>query len=981
MYKINNDFFVRYPSQPIDLYINYSNIDFNKELDNICKEMILTSSNSLYNSIFVDKNCKNKREKIEKYLIRSCSRTTPFGLLAGVQQGRISSIENLNSNENYRKKRVRPDMEWLIPVIRKLEQLLVQDISVICNNVNKISSVSICKEWNTCYMMNENQVSKKLIVDNTPVMKLIIDSCYNQYVSTDLIYNKLLEKYPNLTRDYFDKFLLNLIDKEFILSNLRISNIDYRPFDTLIDKVKGYKEKNILIEQLLNINHLLKEYEKIPIGEGIQKYIEIIQEMKKISNAEKFLHIDMFSEEQLFISKEKTNILEEFVDFMFKWSYKENYNDYISRFQEKYGNQAVQYLDVINPDIGLGYPKSSDTGKIAYNDMFWESFIDLAMKAKEKEAIDISDLKNNNYLDNKYLPHSIELSSYLLKDKKDYQFYISPIVGTAYGYRTRGRFEYLFDNQAIEEGTVELSFVPTGMRYTNVMFCNSRSEYYLEYGSSTHVEGNKKINLEDIYMYIDENQKISFVLKDSKKPIRFIISNMLNKKAYPKEIQYLYEIQNNQDYFILSLYSSLMHFVHHCGVSLPRITYKNIILFPRTWKLDIDAKENNFKNYCLLLSKFREKYKVSKTISYGQDDKRILIDLDNISHLKILYEFSKKNRNVILFENLFSIENSSIIGEKGSYVGEFIFNFYKENNDKTSSIDKKYYPCVDNKYIISHSNTLFDKWISLKLYIEEWQSENILINNIKNFLYKILLFDNVENAFYVRYKDPQSHIRVRIKIKKYDENIVEEIKKILKKLKNLGILNNCVCDTYIPEINRYGGEKCIEKVEDVFCSNSLMNLNLLESNRNHDYNFDLESLYIISSYKILLNMGLDDELILKFLNNYNYGKRSNKEFKVINSKIGYLLNGESGIQRLEDMKNGMKLLTIFDFDSKVYRIYFDSLKENNNITNQYQAITSILHMHFNRLIGINRGLEFKLTSYLRKIIFINAKKRLYYEKK
>lgn len=55
----------------------------------------------------------------------------------------------------------------------------------------------------------------------------------------------------------------------------------------------------------MNINHLLKEYEKIPIGEGIQKYIEIIQEMKKISNAEKFLHIDMFSEEQLFISKEK----------------------------------------------------------------------------------------------------------------------------------------------------------------------------------------------------------------------------------------------------------------------------------------------------------------------------------------------------------------------------------------------------------------------------------------------------------------------------------------------------------------------------------------------------------------------------------------------------------------------------------------------------------------------------------------------------
>ena len=43
MYKINNDFFVRYPNQPIDLYSNYSNINLNKELDGVCKEMILTS--------------------------------------------------------------------------------------------------------------------------------------------------------------------------------------------------------------------------------------------------------------------------------------------------------------------------------------------------------------------------------------------------------------------------------------------------------------------------------------------------------------------------------------------------------------------------------------------------------------------------------------------------------------------------------------------------------------------------------------------------------------------------------------------------------------------------------------------------------------------------------------------------------------------------------------------------------------------------
>lgn len=417
MYKINNDFFVRYPNQPIDLYSNYSNINLNKELDGVCKEMILTSSNSLYNSIFIDKNCKDKREKIEKYLIRACSRTTPFGLLAGVQQGNISLMENLTSKESLRKKKIRPDMEWLIPVIRRLEQVPIQDIFVICNNVNKISDLNICKEWNTCYMMNENQISKKLIVDNTPVMKLIIECCHDQYVGTTAIYEKIKNKYPSLSRDYFDKFLLSLIDKEFLISNLRISNIDYNPFKTLINKIKKHKDKNLLINRLLNINNLLDKYEMLPFGEGIENYIQLIEEMKNINDADKILHIDMFTEEKLSVNKNKTTILEEFIDFMFKWSYKENYNEYISKFQEKYGNQAVKYLDVINPDIGLGYPISSDTGKIAYNDLFWESIIDLVMRTKDGEKIDISNLQNNNCIDEKYLPPSVELSMVLRQEK------------------------------------------------------------------------------------------------------------------------------------------------------------------------------------------------------------------------------------------------------------------------------------------------------------------------------------------------------------------------------------------------------------------------------------------------------------------------------------------------------------------------------------------------------------------------------------
>ena len=222
MYNINNDFFVRYPSKPLNQYSRSDDITKEK-----IEEEILTTSQSLYNSIYVDNNCKNEKEKLIKYSIRSCYRTTPFGILACVQEGKIDGRDNLKINEVNRKKRVRPDMEWLIPVIRLLEKELIQHISVTANNLLKINENNVCKDWNSCYMYKDNEFSKKLIIDNTPVIKLILKISKNKYVSTSSLYKKIVEYYPNLSRKYFYNFLINLIDKEFIISNLRISNMNY----------------------------------------------------------------------------------------------------------------------------------------------------------------------------------------------------------------------------------------------------------------------------------------------------------------------------------------------------------------------------------------------------------------------------------------------------------------------------------------------------------------------------------------------------------------------------------------------------------------------------------------------------------------------------------------------------------------------------------------------------------------------------------
>ncbi len=979
MYKINNDFLVRFPSQPLNQYNKYTDFKMEEVYKDKMEEAILTTSQSLYNSIYIDNNCKNEKEKLIKYLIRSCYRSTPFGILSGVQMGKIEKNDYLKINEKNRKKRVRPDMEWLIPIIKILEKEFIQYISVTSNNLLKKNENNVCKEWNSCYMYKENDYSKKIIINNTAVIKVILEKCKKGYVTTSNLYEELLKNYPNLNRDYFDNFIYNLIDKEIIISNLRISNVNYEPFNTIINIISSFNINNSIKEKLLNINRLIQEYENTEINKGIDTYKKLIKEMSELYSTDKMIHIDMYDDTLLCLSKDKLTVLEEFIKFNFEWSYKENYNDYINKFEEKYGNQAVRYIDVINPDIGIGIPTSSNTGKIAYNDLFWEKFVDLLLNSDINNGdLDISNMKNYISIDSDDLPESVELATYLLKDNDNINFYVSPIVATDYGHKSSGRFDYLFCDDDQEDNLVELSFIPTGLRYTNVMFCKSRAKYYLEYGSNTtFIEGKERVELNDIYMYIDEKRKICFVLKSTNQKIRFVISNMINRNAYPKEIQYLYEIQRNQEYFILSLYSSLLHFVHHCNIKLPRITYKNIILFPKTWKITFDAKKLNFEQYNLAIRNYIKKYNLPQMVVCGLEDRRLLLNLSDKLHIKILYDFSKKNENILLYENLFTDQNSPIIGNRGKYIGEFIFNFsYKISKNREVNIVTSY---VDKKYLSLNSKLPFEDWISLKLYFEEWEQDNILIENFKQYFRNILLLNNVEKAFYIRYKDPESHIRLRIKIKNYNKELLEILQELINELKTVTILNKCIWDTYVPEINRYGGPKCITKAEELFCSNSILDLALIENVKHKCDNLKLEDMYLISAYKILINMELTDVEILDFLNQYKYGKKSNKEFKQLYLKFGDILNGKINFEKIKKYDHGIQLLTLLDYNSKIYKEYYTLVKNNNSVVECKSIVCSILHMHFNRLIGTNRGLEYKLTSYLRKIVYINYQRKLHYE--
>ena len=120
------------------------------------------------------------------------------------------------------------------------------------------------------------------------------------------------------------------------------------------------------------------------------------------------------------------------------------------------------------------------------------------------------------------------------------------------------------------------------------------------------------------------------------------------------------------------------------------------------------------------------------------------------------------------------------------------------------------------------------EWIYYKIYSGPKTIEGILISlypKIRSFIEE----GKVDFFFFIRYSDPEYHIRLRMHISSSEslQPILLEINKFLNNLVENHIISNVMIGTYNREIERYG-EETIEATEYFFYKDSEYILSYLE---------------------------------------------------------------------------------------------------------------------------------------------------------
>lgn len=1048
-FKPMDFFLLRTPLMPIDTFIELFNNESlsEKEIENhlitfcnkpIIREALMISSYSLLKSIDsinkYEPKSKKRRQIIDgaiKYISRMCTRSTPFGLMAGVETGfwgdtNCIEIETVDTFT----KRTRPDMEWLFGIIENIESMpfVVNQLNVFKNPSCVIQGDRVELPYTTNYNNTSDKKLKNASVKYSPAVDFVLSNTQSPIKFSELE-ALILSNYSDSDKNTISNFLHTLFKNQILISDLRPPLTIESPFDYLLDKISNIKGLDDLYKNLLEIQTLIKNYDSEELGFGSNVLSSLLSKMKKLKDVKNPLQVDLLlNKNSASLNNEIAQEVSKTAECLWKLSNKmlpKHFNSYRIDFIEKYGmNREVPLLELLDSDKGLGapngyqFPPSKRLSKeitsedsYDFSQFLMNKYSNILMNGNDEIEItdEILDSFFGSSLDYSRMPLSMELYTVIhSKSNKDlntgnYDIFLgsNPISNGA--GKTFGRFVDILDDFTVEKIKnihqkeqllipdvvfAEIVYCPASGRSANVAIAPNIRDYELALSTTSSKSASNTIDLNDLVVGVDN---VSFYIrsKSLNKYMLFTAGNMLNKMNTPNIYRFLKEVSmysftQVQPFNWKSLKSS---------VYLPRVRYRKSILSPAEWKLYpkellINSKASHEE--CLtLLSSWIKKWRVAKFVYLTSRDNKILLDLNNTLHLNLLVTELRKTKEdyIRLVESNFHENGFLKNSNNETYFSEVVVPLIKteitedsnSNLSKLANTQKIYRPKTT---FISDTVEWSDRvklpgsdWLYVKLYGNSKRENELICNYILPLFDEVLKANLAKKMFFIRYIDAEKHLRLRFfgVPNTLISKLIPLISNWAENLVNKGLLSHMSIDTYEREVERYGGLDTLNICEDIFLYDSMISAKLLYLDRSYMIPFDFEILCVLSIIFILDKLGWNFEQQLNWIDSIVNYKEYKQEFRTYRPTLLKVCDSDNDWENLKSFENGETILKTLLMGSDIlpkFAIITDSeLKKNKLYNNVKGIVSSIIHMHCNRMLGTDRTLEKKIMTLTRHTLY------------
>ncbi len=932
-----------------------------------------------------EKKEKRLKRTLLNYWLRIHSNAVPFGFFSNLSTANWSAKSSFNINES--RFSVRLDMEVLHFIIISL------------NRIPEIRKQIKFYPNNTIYKVNGKIRFSEVLFDDYKYSFKISAIETNSYIDTVLFNAKkglridqLIEVMDdgNYSYDIFEEFIEALIENQVLYSELQINGTGENPLDNIITILIGLMENDPKggiedeINYLLKIKTLLNSLQSSDQFEILQQELFFLVkekfenvDLKRLIQLDSYLEPSRRKQIKNSLKKDLLNAVNVLCDITPEYKLKQ-LDNFKLKFLNKYEGAFVPLLEVLDPDLGIGFGDVSlKSDNIFMRDMEIKNQIEQESSSKINSKLQsiiyqrFFELTDQNYTihlgesDLKYINDPIKKLGTTFQIVFNYINRKTDLInlvtaGNSCAGNLIARFGtededidailkdiVSYENDAYPNALVsEIVHVPQP-RIGNVTFRKSFRNFEIPILTRSNLSEDFQIPLCDIYVGI-RGSKVILISKKLKKEI---IPKLTNAHNYGKNTLPIYKFLSELSYQdIIPSVRLDFGIIPSITKKIPRIQYKNIVLSKATWNFDaedfrilLDLSKIGIDNLC----KFTAEWNLPSMTTYSTDnDIGTLIIWNNIESVSDFLESIKnKTGKIFLKEFLFDKEHSFTKNDKKEAHNNEIIAFVKNKRRINSSYR------IPETVKLNETKRLYStgsEWLYIKIYLNH-NSFNKFMDETLSEIISILNDQGLVNHFfYLPFQDPDFHVRVRF-YSEDKEKIKDIINILIERLNACNFIDSIQTDSYLRELERYG-ELTIDLAERIFHIDSQFLLN--------NFNFllieqkNMLPVFVMKQIDVLLNaFDLNLELKLKLIESMytSYAK----EFDVL-SHNPLKKQIDSKLREYRDVINE-KISNIPDnteynnslvkFQEGLNNLYTINRHKFLNIEELFSFLRSIIHMH------------------------------------
>ncbi|MEU3708624.1 lantibiotic dehydratase [Streptomyces catenulae] len=804
---------------------------------------------------------------LASYRLRMSGRATPFGLMAGVAPVHFTDADGAEARwGDAHTRAVRPDREWLTALAAAWERRpeILRRLRVVTNALCTVRGGRLVLPYVPESTREESAEGaeggtvQEVSVRYTAVVRAVREIAHRPVRGAELAQG-LLERFPGATDQAVNGVLSELVAKEILLTDARPPLEAVDPLGYLLRVCADIPAEDLPERaELTALQADIARYATRPLGEGRTELRNLTARMRRLNDLPRPLQVDLALDAGARLPTAVAEEAARAAALLWRLSPPQgdpaHLREYHEAFLGRYGTERlVPLVELLDPDTGLaapaGYRRPVSPRRATPPEPDRERgriLAELAQQALldgDDEVVLTDDHPAVHALtdDGGRPPASLELNVHLLAGScealADGDFRLVVAGGSGKAGAMLGRFGYLLGDKPHAElaGTARSGAAPDGALAAQVAFRTGRAraanvaqvpqwlDHTLPVGCFADPDDPAVLDLRRLAVGADRD-RLHLVDTGTGRRVSPAVFHVLNPQwSLPNAARFVCEIADSG----VRRWQPWDWGVAAALPYLPRVRYGRTVLAPARWRPTAVLRDADlpFPEWLAALEHWRKRWRVPDRIWAGRADRGVPLDLRLPGHPALLRHELLRHEEAEVREvpaDAAGRPDGWLGGPDGARRTEITVPLHTTRTPDTAPAPQARTRPHTPRSTASGVHLPGGDWLYTAWYAPAERHDELLAVHLPPLLDQ--LPPEVDRWFFLRYGDAVgSHLRLRFHAPREALHgaLLPRLHALTGTLRESGLVGRVVWDTYDPELERYGGPEALTAAERVFHADSV----------------------------------------------------------------------------------------------------------------------------------------------------------------